>query len=108
MSPLPQHDATPQRDDSVALNRTTGPHSEAAERILRVLAANDGGVPQQELVSELDVSKATVSRRLSELEDADRVTRLLFRGRKLVWLAETVPTALETDTSSTPNTERPR
>lgn len=66
-----------------------------AERILAVLADNDGQLPQSELVSELDVSKATISRRLGELEADGYVSRLLFRGQKLVWMADETPAALD-------------
>lgn len=77
--------------------------SPEAARILDALDADDGGIRQQELVEVLDVSKATVSRRLMELEEAGAIKRLLFRGQKLVWRADDVPSALEPD--DTPSRE---
>lgn len=64
-------------------------------RILRLLEANGGRVWQAQLVDVLDVSKATVSRRLSELEESTHISRMLFRGRNLVWLREEVPDVME-------------
>lgn len=64
-------------------------------RILRLLEANGGRLWQSEVVDVLDVSKATVSRRLSELEDSTHVSRMLFRGQNLVWLRDEEPDLLE-------------
>lgn len=72
-----------------------------ARRILDLLADNDGSLPQSSIVSELDVSKATVSRRLAELEDAGYISRLLFRGQKLVWMADQTPPALNPGAETT-------
>lgn len=88
--PATDIDAT---DDTLAM--TTTADSVETVHILDALASNDGGLPQQELVAALDVSKATVSRRLSTLEDEERIIRLLFRGRKLIWLPDRVPAALD-------------
>lgn len=79
-------------------NDLDAPHLPDHARILRLLEANDGRLWQGEVVAELDVSKATVSRRLSELEDASYVERMLFRGRNLVWLPDATPDVIETST----------
>ena len=63
-------------------------------RILRLLEANDGQLWQSEVVNELDVSKATVSRRLSDLEESSHIERMLFRGQNLVWLKDETPDVL--------------
>lgn len=67
-------------------------------RILRLLEANDGQLWQGDVVEHLDVSKATVSRRLAELEDEDEVDRMLFRGKNLVWLSDNTPDILGNST----------
>ncbi len=65
------------------------------DRILRLLEANDGRLWQSQLVDTLDSSKATVSRRLSELEDSTHISRMLFRGQNLVWLQDETPDVVE-------------
>lgn len=67
------------------LNDPYEPHE---ERILSLLHANDGRLWQRDIVDALDVSKATVSRRLSELETSERISRLEFRGEKIVTLPD--------------------
>lgn len=57
-------------------------------RILHLLQANGQPLWQTEIVDALDVSKSTVSRRLTDLEREGHVERLQYRGRNLVWLPE--------------------
>lgn len=64
-------------------------------RILRLLEANGGRLWQAEVVDALDVSKATVSRRLAELEESTHISRMLFRGQNLIWLQDEAPDAME-------------
>lgn len=56
--------------------------------IRRLLASNEHCLWQTEIVDAMSVSKATVSRRLTEMESAGDVRRLQFRGRKLVWIPD--------------------
>lgn len=65
-------------------------------RILHLLEANDGRLWQTEVVDALDVSKATVSRRLAELEESTHISRMLFRGQNLIWLPDDAPESMET------------
>lgn len=75
----------PPRRDAIST-----PNSAAAtideDYLLDLIAANGGTLWQSEIVDALDVSKATVSRRLTALEQSDRIDRLLFRGEKIVSL----------------------
>lgn len=68
---------------------TTGDdgHLSAEERILLILRRS-GRTRQSELVERLDWSKATVSRRLSRMEEAGRVRRLTVGREKIVALPE--------------------
>lgn len=60
-------------------------HATDESWILSLLSANDGCLWQTEIVDLMEVSKATVSRRLTELETAGAVQRIEYRGRKVVW-----------------------
>lgn len=64
------------------------PYESHEERILSLLDANDGRLWQREIVRVLDISKATVSRRLADLETRDQITRFEFRGEKVVTLPD--------------------
>lgn len=88
-SSLPETDRTIVRPDDL-----DDPCLPDRVRILRLLEANDGQLWQSEVVDELDVSKATVSRRLSDLEDSSHIERMLFRGQNLVWLKDETPDVL--------------
>ena len=70
------------------------PYESYEERIVHLLRANDGRLWQRDIVDTLDVSKATVSRRLSNLETNGRISRLEFRGEKIVTLPDRTLTVL--------------
>lgn len=80
---LPPRNSTvevpPQLDD---------PHTPYRDRIIMLLHANDGSLWQRDIVESLDTSKATVSRRLMDLESSEEIDRLEFRGEKIVTLPE--------------------
>jgi len=77
----------PRRDAVTTPDYPTATVDEAY--LIDLLAANGGTLWQSEIVDALDVSKATISRRLTTLEQADEIDRLLFRGEKVVYLPET-------------------
>lgn len=65
------------------------------EQVLEVVSANGGGMKQGEIVSALDWSESTVSRRLSDLESDDVVTRYQIGREKHVYLPGAEPESLQ-------------
>lgn len=65
------------------------------ERVVEVVSANGGGMKQGEIVSALDWSESTVSRRLSDLESDDVVSRYQIGREKHVYLPGAEPEPLE-------------
>lgn len=63
----------------------------STERILRAVEDHEGQVQQARIVSELDLSPATVSRRLTDLEAEGRVVRYRVGRGKVVCLPDEVP-----------------
>lgn len=61
------------------------------ERILGVVEGHDGRIEQAAVVSELDLSPATVSRKLTDLESDGRVVRFRVGRGKIVCLPDRVP-----------------
>ena len=61
------------------------------ERVLTLLARNGGRMRQGDLVSAVDWSESTVSRKLCGLEDSDAVVRYQIGREKVVFLPEEVP-----------------
>lgn len=77
----------PPRRDAVSTPSTTAVTVDQ-DYLLDLLSANGGTLWQSEIVDALDVSKATIGRRLTALEQADRIDRLLYRGEKIVSLPD--------------------
>lgn len=63
----------------------------STERIVRAVEDHEGRVEQARIVSKLDLSPATVSRRLTDLEAAGRVVRYRVGRGKVVCLPDRVP-----------------
>ena len=85
----------PPRNQSIDVPATINdPYEPYEERIVSLLRANDGRLWQRDIVDTLDVSKATVSRRLSDLETNGRISRIEFRGEKIVALPDRAITLL--------------
>lgn len=61
------------------------------ERILGTVEGHDGRIEQAAVVSELDLSPATVSRKLTDLESDGRVVRYRVGRGKIVCLPDRVP-----------------
>lgn len=59
----------------------------AADRIGRLLSRHGGRMRQKQLVERTGWSKATVSRRLTEMEDGGAITRVRIGREKMVFLA---------------------
>lgn len=89
MTPVSIPTQLPPRNQPINLPSTLNdPYAAHEERILSLLRANNGRLWQRDIVDALDVSKATVSRRLADLETSDKITRLEFRGEKIVTLPD--------------------
>lgn len=58
--------------------------SSTTERIARMVEENGGRIEQATIVSRLECSAATVSRRLGEMEDAGEVVRYTVGRKKIV------------------------
>lgn len=65
------------------------------EQVMEVVSANGGGMKQAEIVSSLEWSESTVSRKLSDLEARDAVNRYQIGREKLVYLPGAEPETLE-------------
>lgn len=79
------------RAERTVLKRVDG--RSTAERILQVVAEDEGRIEQASIVERLDLSPATVSRTLTNLEEDGRVVRYRVGRGKLVCLPESVPEA---------------
>ena len=64
------------------------------ERFVRLVSENGGGMKQGEIVSAVEWSESTVSRRLSKLEDDGTITRYQIGREKLVFLPGNEPESL--------------
>ena len=64
------------------------------EQVIEVVSENGGGMKQAEIVSVLDWSESTVSRKLSDLEANEAVTRYQIGREKLVYLPGSEPETL--------------
>lgn len=71
------------------------------EFVTRLLEAEGGRLPQQALVEYTDLSAASISRYLQDLENEDVVVRLEIGREKVVFLPETAPSARHADDSRT-------
>lgn len=56
------------------------------ERIVRLLASNDGRMKQSQIVDRTDWSKAKVSRLLSSMEDGEEITKLTVGRENIIFL----------------------
>lgn len=65
------------------------------EQVIEIVSANGGGMKQAEIVSSLEWSESTVSRKLSTLEADDAITRYQIGREKLVYLPGSEPETLE-------------
>jgi predicted transcriptional regulator len=65
------------------------------EQVIEVVSANGGGMKQAEIVSSLDWSESTVSRKLSDLESKNAVTRYQIGREKIVYLPGAEPETLD-------------
>lgn len=65
------------------------------EEVIEVVSANGGGMKQAEIVSSLEWSESTVSRKLSDLESKNAVTRYQIGREKLVYLPGAEPETLD-------------
>lgn len=61
------------------------------EFVVRLLELEGGRLPQQALTEYTDLSEASVSRYLQQLEDEDVVVRLELGREKVLFLPETAP-----------------
>lgn len=75
------------------------------DTLIAELKWSDGAVMQSHLVAVTDASKATVSRRLSELEEEGRIVRLRTGGQNRVWLREYAPSHLSLPDPAEPRME---
>ena len=69
------------------------------ERILRLLASNDGRMKQSQIVDSTDWSKAKVSRLLSAMADRDEITKLTVGRENIIFLGATDEVYLSSDES---------
>lgn len=76
------------------------------DRILRLLDEHDGRIEQAEVVSGLDLSPATVSRKLSALESEGRVVRYRVGRGKVVCRPDRVPEAARSPHLTQSSTDR--
>lgn len=65
------------------------------ERFLRLLAEHGGRMKQSELVAAVDCSKATVSRKLTDLEASGAIVRHQIGREKLVFFPDARPDSFE-------------
>lgn len=65
------------------------------ESIVETIERRGGSVKQSEIVSAVDWSESTVSRKLSELESREEVSRYQIGREKLVFLPGQEPAAVE-------------
>ena len=65
------------------------------EQVIEIVSENGGGMKQAEIVSVLDWSESTVSRKLSNLEANEAVKRYQIGREKLVYLPGSEPETLE-------------
>ena len=63
------------------------------QRIIRLLSEHDGRMWQRELIEETDWSPSKMSRRLSEMEEMERIVRIQIGREKLITVPES--TAIE-------------
>lgn len=61
------------------------------ERVLKLLAQNEGGMKQSEIVSAVDWSESTVSRKLGKLEADGEIVRYRIGRGKCVYLSGEEP-----------------
>lgn len=85
----------PAGDDVEGTVRPTERILTPEERIVEVVSANGGRMKQAEIVSTLEWSESTVSRKLSDLEANDAITRYQIGREKLVYLPGAEPESLE-------------
>lgn len=64
------------------------------ERVVQLVSENDGGMKQADIVSAVEWSESTVSRKLSTLEAAGTITRYRIGREKLVFLPGSEPESL--------------
>ena len=88
-------DGRPVTDGSGRNGRKTEKIMTPEEQVIEVVSANGGGMKQAEIVSTLDWSESTVSRKLSDLESRDAVTRYQIGREKLVYLPGSEPETLD-------------
>jgi uncharacterized membrane protein len=84
-------DADPHRPGRT---RSDAPHSDA-ERVRRLLDANDGRLPQSEIVARTDWSKSKVSRVLSAMEEEDSIVKVDVGRGNVVMRPEDLPPGAE-------------
>lgn len=77
------------------------------ERILEIVSANGGGTRQAEIVSAVEWSESTVSRKLQALESAGDVTRYQIGREKVVYLSGQEPAAVRSPFAEEPGREIP-
>ncbi len=65
-----------------------GPSLTDEERIIRLLASNDGRMKQSQIVGATDWSKAKVSRLLSAMEANEEITKLTVGRENIIFLGE--------------------
>lgn len=66
-----------------------GPALTDEERVVRLLASNDGRMKQSQIVDETDWSKAKVSRLLSAMEENEEITKLTVGRENIIFLGST-------------------
>lgn len=102
----PAGDGSGDEDPVAATSRAAGDDAERnvrsteriltpQERVVEVVSANGGRMKQAEIVSTLDWSESTVSRKLSDLEANDAITRYQIGREKLVYLPGAEPEGLK-------------
>lgn len=80
--PVPTPETTESRDRSL---RDAPPQTDE-ERIVRLLASNDGRMKQSRIVDGTDWSKAKVSRLLSSMEENEEITKLTVGRENIIFL----------------------
>ena len=83
---------TPRRGNKMPPQRNEGSSADELEdQILRLLDTRGGRIWQQDAVSETEYSAATISRRLTEMEENGQIARYWIKNQKVVADPELIP-----------------
>jgi uncharacterized membrane protein len=86
-------DAVSSGDDHTTDTETA--HCSNEERVRHLLRQHGGSLPQSDIVTAADWSKATVSRLLSDMDSAGDIVKRQFGRENRIWLAGHQPELTE-------------